>query len=225
MIEAVLFDLNTIMKGEKRENVIAEALEDIREGLSLKFFEFCVKDYKWYGFCALEEVLERFFEWETFDPEEKMKEFEKIVEKIRESYAPKEKLEDVVKILRDEGITIGIEMNEEDEVILNNLGLIDLFDYVFVGRKIEKPSKKFYKRICRNMRQKPFEILLVENSLINMASAKKYGIIVAFLGLKQYEKIDDYFEEIEVKLPKEFIPDYEIKSLPEILNIIEDLNK
>ncbi|MFB6076293.1 MAG: HAD family hydrolase, partial [Candidatus Aenigmatarchaeota archaeon] len=172
MIEAVLFDFDSLIVAGREEDMFIEALEDIREGLSLKFFEFCVEDYEWYGFCSPEEVLERFFEWETFEPEARMKQFHEILDEIKENVEVKKQIEDVAEILEDEGISVGVVMNSEgEELLLHNLGIIDLFDYVFVGErmKVEKPFEDFYKKVCEIMDLKPFQVLLVEDFMNDIA--------------------------------------------------------
>ncbi|MFB6088480.1 MAG: hypothetical protein ABEK36_01735, partial [Candidatus Aenigmatarchaeota archaeon] len=99
-------------------------------------------------------------------------------------------------------------------------------DYVFVGErmKVEKPFENFYKKVCEIMDLKPFQVLLVEDFMNDIAPANGFGLLTAFLKMEEFEKIEEYFEEEEIKMPEEFEPDYKISSLEGVLGIIDDLN-
>jgi putative hydrolase of the HAD superfamily len=97
---------------------------------------------------------------------------------------------------------------------LAETGLVDFFDYIitYEDSKFKKPHKKPFQLMLRKLKLKPGEILMVGDSLDkDIQGAKSLGIKTC------YSK----YGEVSKKITKNIKPDFTIKAIEELLEIVE----
>jgi HAD superfamily hydrolase (TIGR01509 family) len=100
---------------------------------------------------------------------------------------------------------------------IENLGIENYFQKIFLSNEIKmvKPTKEFFDKIIQDTGIKPQEAIFVEDTKPYLEKAKELGFTTIWVNN-------------ETKDPRnetEYRPDYEIKSIDEIIPIIEALNK
>lgn len=120
------------------------------------------------------------------------------------------------KEIKKQDLKIVIITNEVVEIQLRKvkkLGIMNYLDYFVASENagIDKPHKKIFLRALNKVKLKPSEVLMVGDSeLDDINGAKKIGIKSVLLQTKKNQKTK---------------ADYKIKKIPELLKIIDSLNK
>ncbi len=109
---------------------------------------------------------------------------------------------------------LGILSNALSEIargMLENSGIKGLFKFIIISGEagIEKPDPAIFKLALEGIRLKPFEALMVGDDLRNdIYGAKKVGMNTAWI------------EQSGQKFASDFKPDYVIKKIPELLDVL-----
>ena len=63
---------------------------------------------------------------------------------------------------------------------IDNMELRERFDYILISADcgIEKPNREFYEKLIANLKEKPEDILFVDDDQENIEAAKKSGLSV-----------------------------------------------
>ena len=80
---------------------------------------------------------------------------------------------------------------------IDAMELREKFDYILISAdsRVEKPNKEFYEKLIRDLKEKPEDILFVDDNTENIETAKKMG-----LSILQYNRSKSLTEEILKKL-------------------------
>lgn len=111
-------------------------------------------------------------------------------------------------------ITYGIKIKQWEKIL--RLKLIYFFDYISVSSKPNK--EKEIKKALKFFKVKPNEVVFVgDNIKSDIISANKVGLITIRILTGKYSNIKPQ--------SKEETPNYEIKDIKELLNILDNLEK
>ena len=168
--------------------------------------------------------------WAEFLRELKITPTEKLVEKCIELYyKPRVGVGKVVYYpdskpalieLKKRGLKLGIISNVSRGItfFLKELKFEEYFDIIVFSWEVgwRKPFKKIFEEATKRLRVKPEESIMVGDSLkADVTGAKNFGMIAIWINRRSSE-ID--LEKIPVK------PDYTVKSLLEVVEIVDRLN-
>ncbi len=148
------------------------------------------------------------------------------------SSTARQEARDTLKALKDMDIKIGLISNTFTDYprrALKQFGLLDYFDVITLSYEVSyrKPSPVIYRSAIDILGVSPRECLFVADEIdTDLWGAKNMGLLTAYI------KSDDSWtywrkkiEEKPVFYSIDFVPDYVIKNLLQVVEIIERLNK
>lgn len=132
--------------------------------------------------------------------------FDKFLDGYRDAYyelvedgvPAKKGLHEILKVLREKGLKIGVATSSSEEHAVSNLkreGIFDYFDSVITGNMIEhgKPEPDIYIEACRQLKVDPSKAIALEDAINGIRSAHGAGMNPVMIPdiVQDTSKVDD----------------------------------
>ena len=132
--------------------------------------------------------------------------FDKFLDGYRDAYyelvedgvPAKKGLHEILKVLREKGLKIGVATSSSEEHAVSNLkreGIFDYFDSVITGNMIEygKPEPDIYIEACRQLKVNPSKAIALEDAINGIRSAHGAGMNPVMIPdiVQDTSKVDD----------------------------------
>ena len=132
--------------------------------------------------------------------------FDKFLDGYRDAYyelvedgvPAKKGLHEILKVLREKGLKIGVATSSSEEHAVSNLkreGIFDYFDSVITGNMIEhgKPKPDIYIEACRQLKVDPSKAIALEDAINGIRSAHGAGMNPVMIPdiVQDTSKVDD----------------------------------
>ena len=119
-------------------------------------------------------------------------------ELVEDGVPAKKGLHEILKVLREKGLKIGVATSSSEEHAVSNLkreGIFDYFDSVITGNMIEhgKPKPDIYIEACRQLKVDPSKAIALEDAINGIRSAHGAGMNPVMIPdiVQDTSKVDD----------------------------------
>ena len=145
--------------------------------------------------------------------------FDKFLDGYRDAYyelvedgvPAKKGLHEILKVLREKGLKIGVATSSSEEHAVSNLkreGIFDYFDSVITGNMIEhgKPEPDIYIEACRQLKVDPSKAIALEDAINGIRSAHGAGMNPVMIPdiVQDTSKVDDILFGIFAGICRDF---------------------